>query len=328
VACALCLAPQLAPGQPTDSAKPVASRYRKAEQPKVTKVYTLKYADSKDIASAVEKLVGRGADEPDPPRVVADPRTNSLVVAGTEQQQERIAELIESLDVPPKPRKTDGLEVRMYELRHAKAKGDSLMRSVILPLLGPRDSIAMDGTRKRLIVMAEPRTHVQVEQLIKLLDVATPPDAAAAREVRVVWLVADPASDPKSRRELPPDVKHIPKELAKMGVEGLQVAARFMALCAGTEEFLVGGEADVNGNCQVEIQGQFVERPATRAALKLKINARQERPADPKEGAAAKQFVEVATVHTTISAPSGHAVVLGVAPMGKMTSVFVVTIEE
>jgi hypothetical protein len=292
----------------------------------MVRVYSLRFAECKAAQVAVQQLITAGAGEARAPALVADERTNAVIVAGTPQQHERVAKLLQAMDVPQEPLRKADQELRLYELQHAKA--ESAARA-IAPLLGPNDSISADAERNLLVVRAAAASHKQVASLLEELDVVTPAEAMTPRRLRIVWLVSGLPRDPNSPRGLPADLKEIAAELAKVGVEDLQVAAQFMARCVGTEQFRAGGEAQVGGKpCEVQVSGAFAQRSPAAATLKLTVTVRQLRPPEGGKPPSAAQYVDISALETTITAPSGHPVVLGLTPMGKLNSVFVITIDE
>jgi hypothetical protein len=333
-ACLLCLLPNAVRGQKASFARPAAPEARPPvprppDTAQTVMVLSLKYADCKAVESILRELFG-AQQRPGPrPTVVAEPRTNSLIVVAAKSDRDRIMQLVANLDVRPKPAWPDHLAVRIYRLRYVPA--DKTLTGLLTPLLGPKATLSLDAKRNQLVVRAGEETHNQLGALLQKVDVPTPVGETTTRRVRVVWLVAGLAGAPKAKRELLADLKNVTEELSKIGVTDLQLAAQFVARCVGTETFRAGGEAQLDGACQVEVHGQFVERPTGAVALKIGVTARQTRPPAATPGRAGRSFpeqVDIATLETMIVAPPDHAVVLGVTPMGKMTSVFVVTISE
>ncbi len=289
--------------------KPVAGKEM------LVSVYPLRYAEAGGVAKAIAPLI-----EP-VGKVTADAATRSLVVSATAELHDTVAEVIAQLDT--KPRDTgEEMIVQAYSLKHAKA---DKLGAAVLPLLGPRGTLSRDTERNLLIIKDAGDVQQTAARLIQILDVPAAAGALTARRVRVVWLVSGLEGEAKATRKLPPDLKEVEAELAKTGVEDLRVVAQFLAGCVGTEEFRASGE--VEGPCRVSVQGQFVERSASAVALKIAITADQLRAV-----AGEDQYVEIATVDTTITAPPGHAVVLAMCPMvgpaGAITSVFVVITSE
>jgi len=308
--------------RPRPVTAPVVARSRPGN---TVKVYALKYTSCETVERAVEQMFGRRYSSASPVTIVADERTNSLVVAGASEQHKLVEQVIVALDVPPRT-KAAGEAVVVYQLRNADA--DPLIVRLVTPLLGPKESLSVDEARNRVLVRAAPANHKLIGELIQKLDVAAPAPGAAMRRVRIVWLVAGLEADEKAKRPLPPDMKEVSVELEKVGITNLQTVAQFVARCAGTEEFNVSGQADLNGTCEVGITGAFTSTSPAGTPLKIQIEATRTRPLPSRGGSGHMMSENVATVQTAIIAPPGHAVVLGVTPMGRMSSVFVVTVYE
>jgi hypothetical protein len=288
----------------------------------LVKVYPLRYAEAGGLAKAIAPLV-----EP-VGKVTADAATRSLVVSATGELLDTVTEVVMQLDT--KPRDTgEEMIVQAYSLKHAKA---DKLGAAVLPLLGPRGTIARDTQRNLLIIKDAGDVQRTAARLIEILDVPAAAGAMTQRRVQVVWLVSFSGlkDEEKPGHKLPPHLKEVEAELAKVGVEDLRVIAQLLATCVGTEEFRASGELD--GPCRVTVKGQFVERSASAVALKIGITAEQLRPVDPEKPGGMRQYVDLAAVDSTITAPPGHAVVLAMSPMvspkGTLTSVFVVIVSE
>jgi hypothetical protein len=294
-------------------------RLKVLDTTRTIRIYSLKYADCESVVRIVQGLFAGGTDETRPLRLVADERTNVLIVLATAPQYAKLEAILKEVDVPWEAPQT----IRVYRLKHAKA---DKLGAAVLPLLGPRGTLSRDMERNLLIIKDVSNVQQTAARLIEILDVPATAGAMTQRRVRVVWMVA--GLEDKPRGKLPADLKDVEAELAKSGVEGLQVVAQFLTRCVGTEEFAAGGHAELNGPCEVNVEGQFVERSATEVGLKIQIMARQELRGDAKRQPGRRECVDIATVESTITAPPGHAVVLAMTPMGKLTSVFVVTLYE
>jgi len=85
-------------------------------------IIQLEYASATEIVRIALSLYDKSADSNAPdlmiPKVVADERTNSVVISGEPRARERVANLVRQLD---KDLKTDG-NTRVYYLKYAKAE--------------------------------------------------------------------------------------------------------------------------------------------------------------------------------------------------------------
>jgi hypothetical protein len=82
-----------------EAAAPAAQPEAKREaKPDEFRIYRLKGASAVELAQTLQKLF-QGREEK-AVRIVADPNTNSLLTAGTAEQQDTVRTLIEQLDMP------------------------------------------------------------------------------------------------------------------------------------------------------------------------------------------------------------------------------------
>lgn len=125
-------------------------------------VVTLRYSEALQTSSTL-----RGLFEGTPLRVQVDPRTNSVLLAGTERDLQRARDVIERLDVEvvsDDPHAT--LEVIVLE--HASA-GEvfGTLRALMKRM---HAELALDERTNALLVRAQPESMVQIKQMIAQLD--------------------------------------------------------------------------------------------------------------------------------------------------------------
>jgi hypothetical protein len=86
-------------GRRAEAAAPAAQpEARREAKPDEFRIYRLKGANAGELAQTLQKLF-QGRDEK-AVRIVADPNTNSLLTAGSPEQQDTVKALIEQLDMP------------------------------------------------------------------------------------------------------------------------------------------------------------------------------------------------------------------------------------
>ncbi len=303
------------------------------------RVFPLKHTSASEAAIVLGQLLrsgpggGRGfgggfmpgAEE----TIIADSRTNSLIVRAVPAVLEQVASLIETLDQP------QPTQVRVFTLQHIATAGT---QETLARMLGDRVRIAVDEVGNRVIAHGNAEQLDVVEALLMKLDEspaeqAEAPPAAAPQDfqVRVVWLVAG-LNQPEAAAP-PPDLENVVKELEKMGVTGLETGAQVFVKTIEGEQFSVRGMAAIDGPCNLQVSGTC-RRPTAKSVhpalkpprsappqkqpllLQISIQARTE------------QGDDLANLETTITAPEEHSVVLGVSPVGSLTSVFVVQIRR
>ena len=166
----------------------IISRVDRAGDQKV-EIIRLEYASASEIVRIVESIYKGSGKKDQPsfliPKIVADDRTNSVIVSGELKAREKVTELIKRLDAELE---STG-NTRVYYLKYAKAE------EVVKVLTGVSDSIAADkqggtGTKKTsrssskrdysiqahpdsnsLVINAEPDMMRSLEQIIRQLDV-------------------------------------------------------------------------------------------------------------------------------------------------------------
>lgn len=165
----------------------IINRVDRAGDQKV-EILQLEYASASEIVRIVESIYKSSGkkDQPDflIPKIVADDRTNSVIVSGEPKAREKVTELIKRLD---SELESTG-NTRVYYLKYAKAE------EVVKVLTGVSDSLAADnkgGTSAKttrssskrdysiqahpdsnsLVINAEPDMMRSLEQIIRQLDV-------------------------------------------------------------------------------------------------------------------------------------------------------------
>ena len=165
----------------------IISRVDRAGDQKV-EIIRLEFASAGEIVRIVESIYKSTGKKDQPqfliPKIVADDRTNSVIVSGEPKAREKVIELIKRLDAE---QETTG-NTKVYYLKYAKAD------EVVKVLTGVSDSLAADkkagsgsksGSRSRkrdysiqahpdsnsLVINAEPDMMRSLEQIIRQLDV-------------------------------------------------------------------------------------------------------------------------------------------------------------
>jgi len=148
-------------------------------------ILPLKYADAADLARVVQNLDTGGRKKGDL-RVIADERTNSLLLAGRDFQLLQIKAIVKNLDTPVKE---EGATQVIY-LRYARAvdlvkvlaevpvADKSATPSSLRKKLGGADrkrvSIVADENTNSLVITAPPAVMRDLRQVIRRLDIRRP----------------------------------------------------------------------------------------------------------------------------------------------------------
>jgi hypothetical protein len=245
---------------------------------------------------------------------------------------EQFEQVIQTLDQPQPAR-----QLKVFSLLHVPAEGT---REALMQVAGADVKLAFDAAGNRVIVQGNPEALQVVEALLLRLDEppaqrAEEPQPAAAAEdvqVRIVWLVAGLKN--AEAAEPPKDLENVVAELEKMGVAHLKTAAQVFVKSVPSMPFNVSGSAMLDEPCELEVSGSLKaprrafsndnpsaarsQRNASQEPTLLEISVRAHGAPDQR----------LADLQTTITAPEGHSVVLGVSPVGTLTSVFVVQLRR
>jgi len=104
--------------------------------------------------------------------------------------------------------------------------------------------------------------------------------------------------------------------LARLGIEHPRLAGQILVNVNANAQFRATGMAQLNATYPFSVTGRYTDKKQT-PVLEVSIRATQQMARGPED---------MCNIQTEISAPPGHAVVLGVVPIGPVTSVFVVQV--
>jgi hypothetical protein len=319
---------------------PTPEKGDQQEGKSTTRVYRLKYAPAGSVYQTLS-ILWQGKDA----RVAADDVSNSIIVAAPPEVQQTTAQLIEQLDVAP----MHGAEreLKIFSLKYADPQETA---AVLSRIFGKDDvRIGVDPRTSSVVVQALPETAQEIQAVLSRLDTEADKDAqkgaaGATLRVRVVWLASElPAEEGAKPAD---DLKEVVGELSKVGVEGLRQLGQAIVNTTPDGNFQVRCSPLLAGRpADLELQGTIKLRQET-PILNVQLSASQTEPApvvarqveggrsgqpgapSPVEKVmlgrpSTKRLVEL---QTTITAPQGHYVVLGVTPVGKMASVFILQV--
>ncbi len=142
-------------------------------------IVDLKEAWVEDMVALLEELapdqIGRSAKGPNKLTIVANERTNSLVLKGERETVARVRNLIAKLDVPA----NRSGSIKVIRLAHADAKAMAEILNNVVSDDGPSDkstqkvktSIQADEALNALVIRADPTTMLDLREIIANLDV-------------------------------------------------------------------------------------------------------------------------------------------------------------
>ncbi len=283
-----------------------------AEKPEF-RVIPLKHVDAMEASTVLRELLGRKAEV----SIAVDARTNSIVASGSAAALAVIENLLKKLDVEGAGRDTGKQELKVFSLKHAVTGELAEPLQLVYGVRGLVASFALDRARNLVIATGDRATLDAVEAMLKRLDEPRPERPAAEMQVRVVWLVSGLAREDAAKP--PDDLKEVVTELAKLGIDKPKLVAQALVNASRDGAFQLEGQAKLEAACQLTITGQ-VQDKTDKAGLEISINAFQ--------GGGRGAPERMCGLRTQITAPFGHAVVLGVTPTDAMTSVFVVQVHR
>ncbi|OHB73172.1 MAG: hypothetical protein A2V70_09115 [Planctomycetes bacterium RBG_13_63_9] len=301
--------PVLVPNQPswTPQVVPV--------QQVLVEVYALKHANAASVVESLKPIVGQDASVP--VRLAVDNRTNAIVVSSPREVHDRIRELINVLDVPQ--RSGESKQYKVFSLVNVEP---AMAAEILSELLGNDEArIAVEARSKSLIVSGPQETLKIVEALLLRLDetadkVPEQPAPSTTFRVRVVWLAS--GVSPEDAPEPSEDLEKVVAELSKVGIEDVRQIGQIMVNIAAVGSFQASGSPMLGKNAtDWRVSGELSNSQG-RALLEIELTAIG-LVADGKSKTKAE-------LQTTVCAPYGHYVVLGVTPVQSMSSVFVVQI--
>jgi hypothetical protein len=295
-------------------------------------IVSLKFQKASELAALISSVFKQsstnGNDAVASLRIVADERTNSLLVAAPPALMAEVAGLIQKLDIQATKSGEDGRALKVFPLKKGLSLDDESLMNALNMLFthNPNAKYTLDSTRNALFVYGDEKIQSDVEglceSLVELSEQARQNGVPArlpvpAMQIRLLWLVD--VENKEIGRPLSGEVLTISPVLAKLGIVHPRLVGNCLVNTSGGtfkslgKAFYNGGESFVrmNGSCQM-----VGKHPTLK--IDLRINS-QDDPAEP--GSSSMVHLE-----TEIQAPFGHYVILGMTPTSNTTSVFVVQV--
>jgi type II secretory pathway component GspD/PulD (secretin) len=272
----------------------------------------LKYVDAAEAVGIVEKLLP--AEVRPRIRLVADSRTNSLLVSGRREDGLLVKRCLDLLDhdSPAQPPKEQ--QFKVFPLRNiAPDEGFEKGLATVFPQGANR--FVVDHDRRSVIVSGDEECLRVTDKYLRLLDVPREKPPVSQVRVRIVWL-ANGLGNPQAAAP-PRDMKTVTDELATLGLNDLRTVSQSLINVTEGVKFNNDGVADLDVPCSLSIEGVVESRLGTGKVLTFSINAFHRN--DPKPG-------PLCRLSSSIETSLNQLVVLGVTPTGTATSVFVIQV--
>lgn len=272
---------------------------RKAQAaPTEMRIFALKHASAEEITGVVSRLLRA--------RIVADGRTNSLIVNGTSEDLQKAHELIAALDVPADVPEPDASEVVLIQLHHRSAEEvASRISMVVFPFMARSVRIAADSARETVIVNGPP-AFIRTAQLIAAkLDTA-----AESVQLEFTFFRADLNATGVSKN-IPKDLADVAKELSRFG--SIELIGRLATVASEGEKFSIRGA--ISTDMQAQVSGRLL-KAVSGGGVRLEVDAdmtlQRDIQTETRKGREQSSF----KVETTLSTRRGETVVIGSAPTG------------
>ncbi len=305
-------APLGANGQAKDKPAPDAN-YR---------VLQLKYSSANELAHMLSEFFNER-----PVRVMADSRSNTLIISASESDFPLIRDLVERLDSEPPNKDGDKTEVNIIHLKYIPAdKNLETMLKTVISAARTKAAVAMDPNRNAIVFSGDQNTLRSVTALLESLDKPVAKEQPAREmQVRVVWLASASGGKPDKDVPKPPgDLHEVVAELDKLGVREPFLISQAVVNVTSNGTFELQGTAQLGSTpCVFAIAGQIGNKPSDVPMLQISIDATSQA-SRVERGFGGGRDTPLCRIQTQISAPTGHPVVLGVTPTGNLTSVFVI----
>lgn len=135
--------------------------------PKSSKSIVLKYAQANDVKQALAWVSAKEGLE-----VIADQRTNSIMIMGPERSFQKVDEIVKVLDVQTseKPQIIPTYTTKIFTLKYGIATS---LQKTISELCAPPGKVAVDERTNSLIISEQPATLDKLSEIIAQLDVQT-----------------------------------------------------------------------------------------------------------------------------------------------------------
>ena len=264
------------------------------------RIYHLKYVAAKEGAAMLTQLM----DKDTKIHIVADLKTNTILVNASKEKQAIIEAILLQLDTA----KTD--KDTVTEFLKLQQPVDEFSEQILRMMQGElKVDYIIDAGHDSVFVRGK---EDNVKKFIELFhDVVTrmqqPPQkniSAGANNLRIVWL----KSGHKGNRKLPENFNAAVESLRKVGVDNLGMVTQVLVNVGSDNKFSIQGSSSAG---EISVRGsRMISQSSKQAVFELIIEA---------SGDAAD-----ASVETAVSLISGQMVVLGVAPSGEAHSVFLV----
>jgi hypothetical protein len=276
-------------------------------EPNVFKACRLRYANPAVAASSLYALMDDA--EKTSVRMTAGSNETLLVYAPPEAYK-KLDEMLKAIDVAPAAELET--QIKIFTLVHAEPASAAHLLATLLPR-SAHIAIAVDERTRSLVASGSRDALAIAEAVLTRLDVEASrerPKFTANYEVRVLWLANDDKGKPPAA-----ELKDVVAELARLGVKDPRQVGQIVVRASAGNRFSLSSLAYYAGQPnKLTVSGVLLEKNEGGVMLDIAIKA-QKLP-EPI----------LSDITTRIVLPEKQYVVLATAPIGDVTSVFVVQV--
>jgi hypothetical protein len=292
------------------------------DEKKDSLVLRLRYASAPDVARVLKAVFDAKDDKGGRLTLVADDRTNSLIVNASPAVMATIRRVLEQLDAPVAESGKVAPEMAVLSLRNLDPDEgvEAALRLVLPDATVGRFSI--DRKRRVVTIVTSRPTLEKVEALLAKLEMLTDgqhKSSQVRRQLRVplrlLWL-ASGAAVPKEAPAPPDDLKAVLPELTRLGLDQPRVIADTLLSVTLDEPFELSSRSRLATPCLLTVAGTLTV-PHDQILLKLTARATSEE---------SKRTGTLFSLKTQLSFAIGAPVVIGTTAGDKLVSAFVVQV--
>lgn len=265
------------------------------------RILTLEHGIASEMLDVLRSVAGRWMVLD----MTADPRANRIIAYGTRGNLDRLAAMVEKLDVPVERAETrsssDGIRTEILTVAHRPARE---LQEVAQMHLSNYGRIVVDTTRNALVLRDRAETIDKIRALVRELDVET---GSLVMHFFVL------SSGGESLDGIP-DAARVKSELERLGLRDYGVSGRAAVRCLETSQFetkssFASGEIFIGGRARLV---------SDRRAVEVMLNADIRLITNPGEGQPVQQ--STSKLASTLKAPLDHLMVVGLTPSGEASS--------
>lgn len=274
-------------------------------------IVPLRYARAADLAASVAQVYKQHPSI----RLSPEERTNVLIVAAPAADMPTLKALVSELDQAAQNKQSTESRVNVLSLAGIQANAALKESLRLLESTGRVRGHSIDTASNSLVVASDEQGRAAAEELLRRLRDSNAGHSIREARIRVIW-VSNASSNPEDKPLSPlgEDLREVVPALSKLGIGRPVIVTQVMTTAVVGESFSVEGSPTGADGEHLWFGAQGVlQESAAGARLKIELTGRHIGVKEP-----------AFRVSSSIVAPSGQIVVLGMAPTMGSTSAFIV----